>query len=165
MKSVKIGSVGLGRLGYEHARNLAALLPGCTRHAICDVEEERLRTVAEELNIPPPIRTLPRCALTRSWTALSSSLRPSSMWSRSGSPWSTASTFSAKSLWAPTWLSARRRKRWWRRILSWCSSWASCAGLIPPTPGPSAGWTQGRSARWCWFALIPRISAAPLNLH
>ena len=28
MKTVKLGSVGLGRLGYEHAKNLATLLPG-----------------------------------------------------------------------------------------------------------------------------------------
>ena len=28
MESVKIGSVGLGRLGYEHAKNLAASIPG-----------------------------------------------------------------------------------------------------------------------------------------
>lgn len=52
MKPVKIGSVGLGRLGYEHAKNLAALLPGCALHAVCDVDEERLRSVAEELDIP-----------------------------------------------------------------------------------------------------------------
>lgn len=35
----------------------------------------------------------------------------------------------------------------------------------PSCAEASAGWTQGRSARWCWFALIPRIPAAPLNLH
>ena len=52
MKPVKIGSVGLGRLGYEHAKNLATLLPGCALHAVCDVDEERLRSVAEELDIP-----------------------------------------------------------------------------------------------------------------
>ena len=52
MKPVKIGSVGLGRLGYEHAKNLATLLPGCVLHAICDVDEARLHSVAEELNIP-----------------------------------------------------------------------------------------------------------------
>ena len=33
MESVKIGSVGLGRLGYEHAKNLAASIPGCVLHA------------------------------------------------------------------------------------------------------------------------------------
>ena len=52
MKPVKIGSVGLGRLGYEHAKNLATLLPGCALHAVCDVDKERLRSVAEELDIP-----------------------------------------------------------------------------------------------------------------
>ena len=28
MKTVKVGSVGLGRLGYEHAKNLATQVPG-----------------------------------------------------------------------------------------------------------------------------------------
>lgn len=27
-KVVKIGSVGLGRLGYEHAKNIATSIPG-----------------------------------------------------------------------------------------------------------------------------------------
>ena len=51
------------------------------------------------------------------------------MWSRSKLPWSTASTFSVKSLWAPMWLSARKLKRLLRPIRNWCSNWASCAGL------------------------------------
>ena len=38
MKTVKVGSVGLGRLGYEHAKNLATQVPGCELAAICDVD-------------------------------------------------------------------------------------------------------------------------------
>ena len=52
MESVKIGSVGLGRLGYEHAKNLAASIPGCVLHAICNVDTSRLRAVAEYLGVP-----------------------------------------------------------------------------------------------------------------
>lgn len=52
MKKVKIGSVGLGRLGYEHARNLATLIPGCELAALCDVAEEQAKKVAEELGVP-----------------------------------------------------------------------------------------------------------------
>ena len=52
IKSVQIGSVGLGRLGYEHAKNLATSIPGCTLHAICDVDVPRLQSVAEELCVP-----------------------------------------------------------------------------------------------------------------
>ena len=51
MKTVKFGSVGLGRLGYEHARNLANLIPGCTLSAICDIDAEQVRRVAEELGV------------------------------------------------------------------------------------------------------------------
>jgi len=51
MKTVKIGSVGLGRLGYEHAKNLATQVPGCELVAICDADEARLQQVADELDI------------------------------------------------------------------------------------------------------------------
>ena len=47
MKTVKVGSVGLGRLGYEHACNLATQVPGCELAAICDVDEKRVKEVAE----------------------------------------------------------------------------------------------------------------------
>lgn len=43
MKTVKVGSVGLGRLGYEHAKNLATQVPGCELAAICDVDANRVK--------------------------------------------------------------------------------------------------------------------------
>ena len=52
MKKVKIGSVGLGRLGYEHACNIANLVPGAELTALCDVDEKRVKEVAEELGVP-----------------------------------------------------------------------------------------------------------------
>lgn len=52
MKKIKIGSVGLGRLGYEHARNLAFSVPGAELAAICDVDETHLKEVAAELGVP-----------------------------------------------------------------------------------------------------------------
>ena len=52
MKTVKVGSVGLGRLGYEHACNLATQVPGCELAAICDVDEKRVKEVGEELGVP-----------------------------------------------------------------------------------------------------------------
>ena len=51
MKTVKVGSVGLGRLGYEHAKNLATQVPGCELAAICDVDANRVKEVAE-LGVP-----------------------------------------------------------------------------------------------------------------
>ena len=51
MKTVKIGSVGLGRLGHEHAKNLATQVPGCELAAICDVDAGRVKEVAEELGV------------------------------------------------------------------------------------------------------------------
>ncbi|MGE4549047.1 MAG: Gfo/Idh/MocA family oxidoreductase [Intestinibacillus sp.] len=51
MKTVKIGSVGLGRLGYEHASNIATRVPGAELTAICDVDAGRVKQVAEELGV------------------------------------------------------------------------------------------------------------------
>ena len=36
MDKLRIGSVGLGRLGYEHARNIAFSVPGAQLDALCD---------------------------------------------------------------------------------------------------------------------------------
>lgn len=52
MKTIKIGSIGLGRLGYEHAKNIAALVPGAELAAICDVDEAQVKKVAAEFNVP-----------------------------------------------------------------------------------------------------------------
>jgi len=52
MQKVKIGSIGLGRLGYEHAKNIANAVPGAELTAICDIDAARVKQVAEELNVP-----------------------------------------------------------------------------------------------------------------
>lgn len=51
MKNVKVGLVGLGRLGQEHARNLATLIPGCTLAAVCDIDAQQARAVAEKWGV------------------------------------------------------------------------------------------------------------------
>ena len=51
MKTVRIGQLGLGRLGYEHARNLATAVPGASLDAVCHIHEDRLVQVADELGI------------------------------------------------------------------------------------------------------------------
>ena len=38
MKEVKVGIVGLGRLGSVHAENLAFKIPGCKLMAACSLE-------------------------------------------------------------------------------------------------------------------------------
>lgn len=50
-KKVRIGSIGLGRLGYEHACNLASRVPGAELVALCDVDESKVKKVAEELDV------------------------------------------------------------------------------------------------------------------
>ena len=50
-KKVKIGSIGLGRLGYEHACNIASLIPEAELTALCDIDAEHLNKVADELGV------------------------------------------------------------------------------------------------------------------
>ena len=49
MKELGIGSIGLGRLGYVHARNIARAVPRARLVAVCDVQEKLVRATAEEL--------------------------------------------------------------------------------------------------------------------
>ena len=51
MKKIKFGIIGVGRLGYEHACNLASRIPGAELVAICDGNEKRAKEVAEELGV------------------------------------------------------------------------------------------------------------------
>lgn len=52
MRTVKIGSVGLGRLGVEHARNIATQVPGAVLTAVCDVDESRVKQVCAQFDVP-----------------------------------------------------------------------------------------------------------------
>ncbi len=49
MKDLGIGSVGLGRLGYVHARNIARHVPRAKLIAVCDMQEDLAKATAEEL--------------------------------------------------------------------------------------------------------------------
>ena len=51
MKKLKIGIIGVGRLGYEHACNIANRVPGSELVAICDKDFDRAKSVAEELGV------------------------------------------------------------------------------------------------------------------
>jgi myo-inositol 2-dehydrogenase/D-chiro-inositol 1-dehydrogenase len=48
-KNLKIGIIGVGRLGYEHAKNIASRIPGAELVAVCDGNESRAKAVQEEL--------------------------------------------------------------------------------------------------------------------
>lgn len=52
MKKLKVGIIGVGRLGYEHACNIANRVPGMELAAICDGNLARAKQVAEELGVP-----------------------------------------------------------------------------------------------------------------
>ena len=51
MKKLKVGVIGVGRLGYEHACNIANRVPGMELVAICDGNAPRAKEVADELNV------------------------------------------------------------------------------------------------------------------
>lgn len=52
MNTVKIGAIGLGRLGHQHAKNIAFRIPGAELTAICDMNEDVLNKVCDEWNVP-----------------------------------------------------------------------------------------------------------------
>ena len=47
MRKINIGHVGLGRLGKQHASNIANRLQYATLKALCDVNEEHLKRLAK----------------------------------------------------------------------------------------------------------------------
>lgn len=50
-KKIKIGQVGLGRLGFDHAINTAQLVPGAELVAVCDIDEIKLKRAKDELDV------------------------------------------------------------------------------------------------------------------
>ncbi|MDR6998897.1 Gfo/Idh/MocA family oxidoreductase [Neobacillus niacini] len=52
MIRVKVGIVGLGRLGRLHAENLAFRIPNCELSAVCSVIPEEVEQVQKDWNIP-----------------------------------------------------------------------------------------------------------------
>lgn len=52
MEKVRIGAIGLGRLGYSHAKNIAFRIPGAELTALCDMNEDKLNQVCDEWKVP-----------------------------------------------------------------------------------------------------------------
>ncbi len=50
-KKIKVGHIGLGRLGKEHARNLANKIALADLVALCDIDEENLKSTSLELGV------------------------------------------------------------------------------------------------------------------
>lgn len=51
MKKLKVGIIGVGRLGFEHASNLANRIPNAELVAINDANLERARWAADQLGV------------------------------------------------------------------------------------------------------------------
>ncbi|MGN0363276.1 MAG: Gfo/Idh/MocA family oxidoreductase [Bilifractor sp.] len=49
MRKIKMGVIGVGRLGFEHANNIANRVPGTTLIGVSDRSVEKAKRVAEEL--------------------------------------------------------------------------------------------------------------------
>jgi len=52
MNKVRIGSVGLGRLGLQHAVNIASRIQHAELTALCDLDEVKLNETADKLGVP-----------------------------------------------------------------------------------------------------------------
>ncbi|MCD6122163.1 MAG: Gfo/Idh/MocA family oxidoreductase [Spirochaetales bacterium] len=53
MNDIGIGVVGLGRLGYVHARNIAREVPNAKLVAVCDIDEDKANNTSRELGCKP----------------------------------------------------------------------------------------------------------------
>ncbi|MDR3335999.1 MAG: inositol 2-dehydrogenase [Treponema sp.] len=51
MNKVRIGSVGLGRLGLRHAENIASRMQNAELAALCDVDKSKLEETADRLEV------------------------------------------------------------------------------------------------------------------
>lgn len=51
MKKLKMGIIGIGRLGYEHACNIADRVPGSRLTAVCDADLKQAQSAAEKLGV------------------------------------------------------------------------------------------------------------------
>jgi len=51
MNKLRIGVIGVGRLGFEHAGNIANRIPTAQLVAVCDGNEQRARQVAAQLGV------------------------------------------------------------------------------------------------------------------
>ncbi len=51
MRNIRIGSVGLGRLGIQHAENIATKIQGAELIALCDLDKTRLNETAGRLGV------------------------------------------------------------------------------------------------------------------
>ena len=49
---LKLGIVGLGRLGMEYAKNIAYHVPGAQLYAACSIQENELKVAKESLQVP-----------------------------------------------------------------------------------------------------------------
>ena len=52
MKKVRVGMVGLGRLGMKHAENLAFRVNGAELAAVCALEKERVEAARRDWSVP-----------------------------------------------------------------------------------------------------------------
>ena len=52
MSGIKVGIIGVGRIGRLHAEHLAFRVPGAEVAAICDVDSDAAREVADRLRVP-----------------------------------------------------------------------------------------------------------------
>ena len=51
MKRIRVGQIGLGRLGYQHAVNIAGKIQNAELVALCDVDNAKLNETADKLGV------------------------------------------------------------------------------------------------------------------
>ena len=151
MKEVKVGIVGLGRLGSVHAENLAFKIPGCKLVAACSLVEKELEWAKEYLKVDfvtTDYKKMVDEADIEAVVIVSSS--PEHCWMIEYALDAGKHVFCDKPLGCSPWRSASAPRPPWSGIRTSCSSWALCAAMTRPTPMPRHRSTRARSASPIW---------------
>ena len=133
MKKLKIGIIGVGRLGYEHACNIANRVPGSELVAIADANFDRAKQVAEELGVtavyndPKALCADPNVEAVAIITNTASHVEMIKIAMDAGKH-----VFCEKR-WLTRLKSARKQSRSSPLTRSLPSCWASCAAMTTPT--------------------------------
>ncbi len=70
MKTAKIGLIGLGRQGEQHAINIATRIQGCEFAAVCDIDEAKMNRLADRYGIKHRVKTFEELAAIKELDAL-----------------------------------------------------------------------------------------------
>lgn len=133
MDKVRIGSIGLGRLGAQHAENIATKIPNAELVALCDMDTVKLKETAERLHVSKTFTDFDDMIACNDIDAVVI-VSPSGLHTEQiEKALASGNMYSLKNLSAQQWNNAGRRKKRLRNTPTKCLCLVLCAGSTIPT--------------------------------